>query len=526
MILSAACGPPPAELVVANGPDVLTLDPHQATSAPEARVLGALTCGLTRLDPATLRPRPELAREWTVTDGGRSWTFVLRPGLTWSDGSPLTADDFVASWLRLLDPRTGAPYANWLAPVLGADAWRPRRAAGADPAPPAGLAADGARLTVRFDRPVPYFAEMCAWHVLAPVHASVRAAPPGSALEGAPTCGPFRLSFRRIRDRVRLERNPAYWDADAVRLATLDFLTVESQFTALNLFLVGDAHYLADVPPLAVPALLQREAERRRQGRPAEFAPSPYLATYFYRFNTTRAPFRDPRVRAALSLAVDREEIVRALGAGHRAADSFTPPWLPGYEPPAGPACNPERARALLAEAGYPGGVGFRRIELLFNTGEVHRDVAEILQDQWRRELGIEVALANQEWKIVLQQQKALHYDLSRSSWIADYLDPESFLEVFRGDGENNRTGWRNAAYDGFLEEARAGSVASERREAFRAAEALLLESAPILPLFYYQNLDLVSERLRGFHRNPRGYVDWGRLSIGDAPLPAPQGDG
>ncbi len=489
------CGAERADLVVANNADPASLDPQVASGAPEGRVLNALSCGLTRLDPTDLEARPALAESWQSAEGGRSWTFVLRPGLRWSDGSPLTAEDLAASWRRLLDPATAAPYREWLEPLEE-------------------LEVAGRELRVRFRHPQPAFAEMCAFHALAPLPAAVRE---GRRPAGEVSNGPFRLRERRIRHGVLLEANPHYWDAANVALRTLEFRTVESQFTALNLFLTGEADFVPEVPNLAVPALLARE-----DGRPGlrpEFAPSPILATYFYRFHVGDPALADPRVRRALSLAVDRGAIAAALGGGQPAAASFVPPWIPGYTPPAlGRLHDPDRARALLAEAGHPGGAGLPELELLFNSAEVHRDVAEVLQAQWRTELGVRTRLQNQEWKVFLDAQRGLDYQLSRSSWIADFRDPATFLEIFRSGSPNNRTGWSDPAYDALLDRARDCPDPAERMGFFQQAERRLLEAAPLLPLFFYSNQELVAGRVRGFRRNPLGWVDWGRLSIESGP--------
>jgi len=517
-------------LCVANGADVQVLDPQIATGAPEGRVLDALFCGLTRLDPRTLKPLPALAESWEIREGGRQWSFLLREGLHWSDGTPLSGRDVVESWLRLLDPRTGAPYSRWLEPLEDAPAWRRRAAARGPgepwPPAPAGLRLAGRRIRLRFTRPLPYFAEMCAYHALAPVPPALRnpgltaAAPAGSA-PGWVGSGPFRLERRRLRDRVRVIPNPEYWDAGSVKLPGIDFLTVDSSLTGLNLFLTGEADYLPNVPTLAVDGLLERErrraAEARRRGDPPpprEFAPAPFLATYFYRINVTRPPLDDPRVRRALVLAVDRRALAAALGAGQPPADSFTPPWIEGYAPPHAAGFDPQAARALLAAAGFPGGKGMRPLELLFNSSAEHREVAEALQEQWSRNLGLRTRLSNQEWKVFLDSQRRLDYDLSRSSWIGDYQDPSTFLDIFRSEDGNNRTGWKDARYDHLLQQAEESEDPAARAELFRRAEEYLLEAAPLLPLFHDQSLELVSVRVEGLTRNLRSVIDWSRVRL------------
>lgn len=511
---SPGCLAERGELVVANGPDVQLLDPQRATSSPDGRVLNALYSGLTRLNPTTLEPEPALAESFRSLQGGRQWRFRLRPELAWSDGSALTMEDVVQSWLRLLDPKTGAAYGEWLHALTGYEEWVRDGRQGH----PEGLRVHENQLEVEFRHPVPVFASMCAFHALMPVAASLRAGRPGPH----PTSGAFRLLERRVRDRLRLIRNPHAWNAHEVHLQSMDFLTVESQFTALNLFLAGEVHIVAtDVPALALPALQRREQERRQaareQGReapPTEFEPAPFWGTYFYRINTTHPALADARTRRALSLAVNRQQLADAIGAGRPAAFSFVPPQLSTYAPPRAASFDPQAAQELLAAAGYPHGKGFPTIELLYNSAEIHRDVAETLQDHWRRYLNVEVRLYNQEWKVVLDAQNRLQYDLSRSSWVGDYLDPATFLEVFRSTSAHNRCGWKDTDYDALLDRARIATDSSERTRLYQEAEKRLLQQAPIIPLFHYTTLDLVSSEVRGYVRNPRSYVDWGRLSL------------
>lgn len=495
-LVLASCRGAAAELVVANGPDPEVLDPQLASSTAEGRILSALTCGLTRLDPATLLPQPALAQSWRAHDGGRSWEFTLRPDLRWSDGSPLTAVDFVDSWRRLLHPATAAPCRDWL-PLEGLAEWDPDGAA-----PPAGLQAEGGRLSVRFQRPVPCFDQMCAYHALAPLPPCDRAAPAGEPASLRVSSGPYRLLERRVRDRVRVARNPCYWDAASVTIARIDFLTTDSLLTALNLFLAGDADYAPDVPSLAIPALASR----------AEYAPAPYFGTEFYRVNCRRGPLQDARVRRALSLAVDRDALAATVGGGQAPARSFVPPYAAPYQPAAECRFDPQAAADLLAAAGFPGGSGLPRLRVVFPSGETSRDVAEALADQWRRHLGVATTLDMQESASARAAVRAGDYDLARASWIGDYLDPATFLDVLRADNPQNQTAWADPEYGARL--AAAEGDAAARLERLRAAESYLLEQAPIIPLFHYATHELVAPRIANFARNSRQYVDWGRLRL------------
>jgi oligopeptide transport system substrate-binding protein len=472
-MLPLACQPTYSELVVANGDDVSLLHPQLATSTADGRVLQALHAGLTRLDPRTLAPIPGLAARFQQSSDARHWTFEMRPDLLWSDGQPLRAADVQRSWLQLADPGFGAPYAEWMA---GAQ-----------------IEVEGNVLQIRFPDPRPNFAEMCAYHTLAPVPAHAPANRIGS--------GPYRLLQRRVRDRVRVERNPFYWDAQNVTIASIDFLTVESQFTALNLYLAREVQYVPNVPSLAIPKLLE--------SRPDEFQPTPQFATYFLRFNTTRPPFDKLAVRRAFAGAIQTEAMAASVGGGRAAAHGLVPPGIAGWKQAAVPGWHQQP----LSNPGLA-----HEVEYLYNSSELNRDVAEVLQNQWHQQLGVKVRLANQEWKTFLASQRALDYQISRSSWVGDYLDPLTFLEIFHSSSGNNRTGWKHPVYDRLIEQARLEQTRAARLAVLHEAERLLLDQAVIVPLFYENSFELISPRLHGLQHNLRGYIDWGRLQLGVAP--------
>jgi oligopeptide transport system substrate-binding protein len=492
MLLFAACTPSRAELVIANGPDVEVLDPQLANTTAAARVFQALFEGLTRLDPVTLEVLPGLAESWQSNDAGTVWSFRLRANLSWSDGTPLTVEDVRASWLRLADPSTGASYADWVRDanieINLEDRW----------------------LMIFLARPMPLFDRMCAYHALAPIPKILRNAAPGSFPAALPCSGPFRLLERRIRDRIRVERNPFSWRAESVQLQSIDFLTIDSQFTALNLFLSGEVLYTPNVPSLAVPKLLAEHS--------AIFAPAPQFATYFLRFHVNAPPFDNRDLRLALTHAIDRESLATQVGGGRAAATSLVPNLVQGYQPAPAPAFDPTRARGFLAAAEKSLGASIGRLEYIYPSSELNRAVAEVLQQQWRDTLGLEVALVNLENQSFRPLQRNLEYQVSHSSWIGDYLDPLTFLELFHSQSSNNRTGFQDHQYDSLLDEASARPEASARFELLSLAETKLLEEAIVLPLLVDISQELASPRLKGFHRNAAGIIDWARLSV--EPLP------
>ncbi|MDA1260295.1 MAG: peptide ABC transporter substrate-binding protein [Planctomycetota bacterium] len=484
----AACAPPRAELVILNGGDAALLDPQLGSSTAEARIAVALHAGLTRLSADGATPLPDLAESWEHDAVGREWSFLLRAGLRWSDGSALRAADILASWERLIDPATAAPYRNWLANA--------HFEASAD-------AAGRERIHVRFTEAKPQFAELTALWPLAPVPAAQRALPPGSQADPFVSSGPYRLRFRRVRDRVRVEPNPHYWDAQRLHFGVLDFLAVESPFTALNLFLAGEADYAPQVPRLAAPRLREEHADA--------FHPTPQFAAIFLRFNLRDAQLRDPDLRLALARAIDRAALAAALGGLREAASGLVPPLLDGWEPRMDPLqYDPAAARGHLAAWRARGGVATP--ELLVPSSELGRDLAAVLREQWRTTLGLEVRVLGLEGREARAAERAGEYQLSRSSWVGDYLDPETFLAIFRSGDPNNRTGFADAEYDAMLDAAAAAPDSAARFALLARAEERLLSSAAILPLLVDANQELVAPRLTGFVPNPRGYVDWSAL--------------
>ena len=510
-----------ADFVFNNGNEVSSLDPTTVSGQSEGRVVSALFEGLTVKHAETLAPLPGVAEAWEVSRDGLGYTFHLRAA-RWSNGDELNSEDFVWSWRRLLEPETAAPYAHLLWCVRGAEEYSRAEPDSAERAalwPEVGIRArDASTLEVELEHPTPYFLALTSFHPLYPVHRASLAhfqqrfperwqsewIRPGHLVSN----GPYKLRDRRVNDRLRLVKNPEYWDARAVAFQTIDVLAVEHAGTALNLYLAGEVDWLDRVPAQLVPHL---------RARP-DFEPAPYLATYFYRVNTTRPPFDDRRVRRALALAIDRRALCdKILQKGERPSWSLTPLGLAGYPRPemahtsvaadssdheAALAKDREEARALLAATGFGRERPFPALEILFNTSETHRDLAEVIAAGWSSALGIEVKLANQEWKSTLDSQQNLRYDVSRSSWIGDYADPNTFLETFVTGGENNRTGWGNARYDELVAEAAREGDPARRMELLAEAEALLLEDLPILPIYGYVSQNLVNPRLGGFFAN------------------------
>ena len=511
LALTRASRLPRADFAFVNGAEVASLDPAAATGIPEARLVRAILEGLVVHDPRTLAPRPGMAESWESSADGLDWTFRIRSGAIWTNGDPVTAQDFVFSFGRLLDPRTGSEFARELWCVRGAreystevdDRGRPARAFDG-----VAIRAEGDRtLSIGLARPTPWLLDLLASAPLCPVNRrSLEEAqerfPEAWAVEwtrpeNLVVNGPFRVLERRVNDRVRLARNERYWDAANVAFGTIDVLAVEHVGTALNLYLTGAVGWIDQQPADLAARLSRRE----------DFHSAPYLGTYFYRVNVTRPPLDDVRVRRALALAIDRAAITeKVTRAGEIPSWSHVPLGMPGWTRVemrhADHAADVEEARRLLAECGFgPGGKPFPPIEIHYNTRESHRDIAEVIADSWRRELGVPARMRNQEWRVFMDTQKRVDYDVSRSSWIADFPDPFGFLQIFTTGNENNRTGWSSARYDELI--ARAAEARGEERLArLREAEGVLMEELPILPIHSYVTKNLVDPRLDGFFEN------------------------
>lgn len=470
------------------------IDPAISSGQTEGRVERILFEGLVALDPQTLQPVPGQAYRWDVSPDGRTYTFHLRPGLVWSDGRPLTARDFAWSWRRALAPVTASRSAGLLYPIRGAEAVN-RGDAGA--AESLGIAApDDSTFVVTLVDPTPYFLFLTSYNTFFPVPRPVveRWGAHWTDPDHIVSNGAFTLAFHRQNDRLVFRRNPRYWDVAHVPLDGIVGYALDDLSTATSLYKAG---YLDWNPSGYIPSPFLPEVRRYDDYMTGEFQ-----GTYFYSFNVTRPPFDDVRVRRALVLAVDREAITRDLLKGTRRAwGRITPSGYPGYEGPPQVRFDPDSARRLLAAAGFPGGRGFPKFAILFNTSEDHRRIAEAVQAMWRRELGVPCELQNMEWGSVQQATVSLRYDVARRSWIGDYLDPTSFLEMLRSGGGNNRTGWSDPRYDALLDAAARELDPAQRFRLLARAEQRALDAAVFVPIYHYSTHELVKPYVRGiFH--------------------------
>jgi oligopeptide transport system substrate-binding protein len=486
-----------ADLVFINSAEVETLDPALITDQVSMRLGESLFEGLCRINTQG-KAEPGVAERWEVSQDKKRYTFFLREKAKWSNGDPVTAEDFVRSWERVLNPKTASDYAPQLYPLVNAKAYNESKVT--DFTQVGVKALDARTLECTLEDPIPYWIDLCGFLTLAPVHMPTLEKfgdswiKPGNLVGN----GPYLLQSWLIDDRIRLTRSPTYWDQENVRMATVDVLPIADSNTALNYFLTGQADLMMDkgmVPTSLVPKLKQQDY----------FHTGDFLGTWFIRMNVTKPPFTDPKVRLALSLAIDRKRITEKITQlGERSAHSLTPPGAGlNYQPPAGVGFDPQRAKALLAEAGFPGGKGFPRIEYLYLPPSIERNIAVELQSMWRETLGIEVGLTKQEQKVWLASMRELSYDMCRSSWVGDYNDPNTFMEMFTTGNGNNRTGWSSPRYDELIAAAAKQADVAKRHAIFNEAEKLLIsELPPIIPVYHYVGVQFRRSDLQGVEAN------------------------
>jgi oligopeptide transport system substrate-binding protein len=488
-----------ADLVFCNGDEPETVDPALVTTMAGGRIVYALFEGLTVYDPRTRRVVPGVAAGWDVSQDGRTYTFRLR-SCRWSNGDAVTAGDFVYSWRRVIRPETAARYAGILSCIDGADAVLSGKAE----AERMGVEAPDERtLRVRLSAPTPHFPELTAFMTFLPVHRGCveRHGRGWTRPENMVCNGAFRLARWDINRRIVLARNGEFHDLDRVLPGRIEALTVSDRNTQLNFYLTGISDILVGVPPSLVQVLEGRD----------DFHVCPSFETYFYRFNVSRTDhvLADPRVRRALHMAIDREQICRYVTrGGQRPALTLVPPGVPDYARPAGVPEDVSAANRLLDEAGFRDRSRFPTLTLLFNTSGFHRDIAEVVQRMWQENLGIRVELKNMEFRTFMQRCRSLEYEVSRGGWSGDYFEPSTFLDCFRGGSGNNRTGWSEGRYDALLDRAALAADRRERYGLYAAAEALLVrEQMPIMPIYFGVNQRMWKPHVRGMTADPMGLV-------------------
>ena len=484
-------------LVRNNGSEVQSLDPHKIEGVPESNINRDLFEGLLISD-VDGKPSPGVAEKWENKDF-KVWTFHLRKDAKWSDGTPVTAQDFVYSWQRLANPNTASPYASYLqyGHIVNID----DIIAGKKPITDLGVKAlDDHTFEVTLSEPVPYFYKLL-------VHSSVSPVPKAAVEKygekwtqpaNIVTNGAYKLKDWVVNERIVLERNTNYWDNAKTVINQVTYLPISSEVTDVNRYRSGEIDMTYNNMPIELFQKLKKEI-------PNEVHVDPYLCTYYYEINNQKAPFNDVRVRTALKLALDRDIIVNKVkNQGDLPAYSFTPPYTDGaklVEPEWfkwSQEKRNEEAKKLLAEAGYTAEKPLT-FDLLYNTSDLHKKLAIAAASIWKKNLGANVKLENQEWKTFLDTRHQGNYDVSRAGWCADYNEPTSFLNMVLSDSSNNTVHYKSPAFDKLIADTLKVTDEAQRSELYSKAEQQLDKDSAIVPVYYYVNARLVKPWVGGY---------------------------
>ncbi|PIE04811.1 MAG: ABC transporter substrate-binding protein [Spirochaetales bacterium] len=510
---------PAAEGVVFNwniGADPKTIDPCLNGASDGGDVINQTFEGLVREKSGEVLPG--IAESWEVSEDGLTVTFKLRKS-NWSDGTPLTANDFVYSWKRGMDPATASEYA-WI--------WEYTNIVGAQEAVEGGsldavgvTAPDDYTLEVKLSTPTDYIVSLLSFYHFMPTKESAVQAGADGAWAKDPASvvcnGPFMLTEYKIGDGLKLVKNPEYWNAENVKIDTIYGKFIDDHSTAYQAYQAGELDYIPQVPTAEIPKLIAEDPN---------FYVFPLLGTYYYNFNMDLDMFKDLRVRKALAYAIDREMITETLGAGQVPAAGFVPPGFmddkgndffetSGTYGFATDGSKVEEAKALLAEAGYPNGEGFPEFTLLYNTSDSHKMVAELVQEMWKTNLGINIKLENQEWAVFQDTRKEGNFEVARGGWLTDFMDPSGLLSIFTSENAYNDPNFNNAEYDALLS-ASSKTRGAEHFDNLYKAQEILMTELPVIPVYHYTDFMLVSPKVQGWDRSVLGTVDFSGAYIAE----------
>jgi oligopeptide transport system substrate-binding protein len=485
-------------LLLGNGAEPQDLDPQTCVAYTDYNILIALFEGLTCIDEKTSQAAPGVAERWEASADGLTYTFHLRADARWSNGDPVTSADFVYSFRRALSPGLASENSSLLYPIRNAEAFNTGKLA--DFAAVGVSAPDPRTLRLVLGRRCPYLPALAAHQAWFPVHRATiekfgpfdRRGTPWTRPENLVGNGAFRLQEWSPNARIVVVKNPRYWDAARNVLQAVVFFPNDNIATDESNFRAGQLHVTND--------LLPDRIAHYREAAPESLRIDPLSQTYFLRFNVTRPPLNDRRVRQALDRAIDRAALARDVLLGSRPpAYALTPPDTAGYTCAARVPTDFDGARRLLAAAGYPGGKNFPHLEIQMFTDAINAQVLEAIQQMWHRELGIEVTLANEDFRVYLDNERSLAYQVALARWFGDYDDPSTYLDMFTSGSGNNMTGWADPAYDASEDEANRALAPAERNGLLQRTEAILLEEAPVAPLFYGARTYLIQPYVRGW---------------------------
>ncbi|MBO8163088.1 MAG: peptide ABC transporter substrate-binding protein [Brevibacillus sp.] len=504
----------PAAPAEPKGPQVLklnlhseppTADPGLAEDTTSGAIIRATFDNLMRLKDG--KPEPSVAVDYKVSDDLKTYTFTLRQDVKWSNGDPVTAHDFEYAWKRVLDPATAANYAYQLYYIKNGEKFN-KGEAGITRDDVGVKALDDYTLQVELENPTPYFLELLTFYTYSPVNKKVVEANPEWANEAATHVGngPFKMETWEHKSKLVLVKNENYWDKDAVKLDRIEFSMIEDLSTELSMFENGELDWagepLGDLPLDALPAL-------KDQGR---LTTHPIAGTYWYKFNTEQKPFDNVKIRKAFAYAIDRKAIVENVSQGGEIpAMGAVPPSM---------ALNPdgyfkdndvETAKKLLEEGMKESGLTeLPPITLSYNTHDGHKKIAEAIQDQWKKALGVEVTLKNTEWKVYIEDLHEGNFQVGRMGWLGDFNDPVNFLELFKDKyGGTNDTRWEHPKYKELLTQSASETDPEKRKELLAQAEQILMDEMPVAPIYFYTMNWVKADKVQGVQVDGLGFVDY-----------------
>lgn len=468
-----------------------TLDPQLSTGIVEANIIINMFEGLVRYHPQTLEPEQGMSSSVTRSADGKVYTFKMRTDSFWSDGKQVTAQDFWDGWERILNPLTASQYAWMLYVIQNAEAYNTKKIT--DPKQLGFKVVDPTTFQVTLINSTPYFLKMITHHSFLPTRKDLVAKFGDRWVlpENVACNGPFTLKSWVPNKEIILEKNPKYWDKE-VKLDSVKFIPSPDFETAIKMYEAGQLDNVTELPPVKVSQL---------RGR-ADFVGKPYLLSEYYWFNNQLEEFKDPRVRKALAMAIDRKVLTdKVLKRGDVPIGHMTPPGIAGYTPPPGIEYNPEKAKQLFKEAGYgPGGKPFPTVEILYDSKEEKKMVAEVIQSMWKQHLGVSVTLRNEEWKSYLKSLQTTNFKIGRAGWIGDYVDPNTFLELLASNNAQNHGKYKNPKYDALIAEAAKEKDLVKRAAVLQQAEAIIVEEAPIIPLYAVTKNFLLKPYVKGYY--------------------------
>jgi oligopeptide transport system substrate-binding protein len=507
-------------LIKGNGSEPRALDPHLIQTTTEHSLMMAMFEGLVNDDVADDdKVLPGVAESWESLDGASRWIFHLRANAKWSDGRPLVASDFVKSYQRELSPTFGALYADMLYKLKNAEDYNKGKIT--DFSQVGVKALDDHTLEVTLTGPMPYFLSVLShftWFPL-PLHTIEKFGDVESHFNlwtragNMVGNGAFKLKTWKFKDYIEVERNPYYWDAAKVKLNGVRFMVISDLATEERLFRNGRLHVTETLGLDRIPYY--------RKNYPELLHISPYLGVYFYRINVTKEALKDVRVRQALNLALDRETLVnKTLQGAHAPAWGLTPPMQTTYKQPRPLTFDVAKAKQLLAEAGYPEGKGFPKFSLHVNDIETHVLIAQVMQDMWKRNLGLDVGIRTESTNVFYDTQIRMDYEISRAGWIADFIEPITFLDMWTKGNQNNNTGWASEEFDQLIRKSYTISDPIERGKVLEQAEVLFMNDLPIIPIYWYNKQALVHPAVKGWNAKLLDNHPWRDLDLGSEILP------